>query len=125
MPVGMLLPGKAFGAAQMMGIQSRYHATLNTKSTCHILLIYWHMMSSLIISAVDLAWVDAMKQHAKKIYEKEMNQFMVNMQRLANSNRSAHVLVDNMDFASSPLFVTSNYELSASFSHFPYHSMGE
>ena len=53
----------------MMNIHSRYHATLKTKSTCHILLIYWHMMSGLIISAADLAWVEAMKQQAKKIHD--------------------------------------------------------
>lgn len=69
MPIGTLSPGRAFGAAQMMNIHSRYHATLKTKSTCHILLIYWHMVSGLIISAVDLAWVESMKQRAKKIYE--------------------------------------------------------
>eukprot|EP00438_Fugacium_kawagutii_P032269 Skav209900 [mRNA] locus=scaffold2642:418051:456034:- [translate_table: standard] len=69
MSIGTLSPGRAFGAAQMMNIHSRYHATLKTKSTCHILLIYWHMVSGLIISAVDLAWVEAMKQRAKKIYD--------------------------------------------------------
>jgi hypothetical protein len=69
MAIGTLSPGKAFGAAQMMNIHSRYHATLKTKSTCHILLIYWHMMSGLIISAADLAWVEAMKQQAKKIHD--------------------------------------------------------
>ena len=69
MAIGTLSPGKAFGAAQMMNIHSRYHATLKTKSTCHILLIYWHMMSGLIISAADLAWVEAMKQQAKKIQD--------------------------------------------------------
>ena len=101
--IGMLLPGKAFGVAQMMGIYPRYHATLKTKSTCHILLIYWHMMSALIISAADLAWVEAMKQQAKKIYEKEVSLFFVKLQRVGNANRSTERLVDNMDLASSHL----------------------
>lgn len=102
MAIGTLSPGKAFGAAQMMNIHSRYHATLKTKSTCHILLIYWHMMSGLIISAADLAWVEAMKQQAKKIHEKEVNNFSAKLQRLSKTNRSTQILVENMDFASSP-----------------------
>lgn len=102
MTIGTLSPGKAFGAPQMMNIHSRYHATLKTKSTCHILLIYWHMMSGLIISAADLAWVEAMKQQAKKIHEKEVNNFSAKLQRLSKTNRSTQILVENMDFASSP-----------------------
>lgn len=69
MAIGILSPGRAFGVAQMMNTHPRYHATLKTKSTCHILLIYWHMMSGLIVSAQDLTWVEAMKQQAKKIYD--------------------------------------------------------
>ena len=102
MAIGILSPGRAFGVAQMMNTHPRYHATLKTKSTCHILLIYWHMMSGLIVSAQDLTWVEAMKQQAKKIYEKEVNQFSVKLQRLGQTNRSTQILVDNMDFASSP-----------------------
>lgn len=43
-----------------------------------------------------------MKQQAKKIHEKEVNNFSAKLQRLSKTNRSTQILVENMDFASSP-----------------------
>ncbi|CAJ1432215.1 unnamed protein product, partial [Effrenium voratum] len=86
--MGMLLAGKAMGVSQMMGVHPRYHATLKTISTCHLLLIYWHMVSGLIISAADLVWVEAMRRHAQEIEELELAAFSRKLHSL--NSRSRH-----------------------------------
>mmetsp|Transcript_53383 Transcript_53383/g.127700 ORF Transcript_53383/g.127700 Transcript_53383/m.127700 type:complete len:1270 (+) Transcript_53383:42-3851(+) len=99
--MGMLLAGKAMGVSQMMGVHPRYHATLKTISTCHLLLIYWHMVSGLIISAADLVWVEAMRRHAQEIEELELARFSRKLHSL-NHSRSRRTLADTLDIASSP-----------------------
>ncbi|CAJ1399086.1 unnamed protein product, partial [Effrenium voratum] len=98
--MGMLLAGKAMGVSQMMGVHPRYHATLKTISTCHLLLIYWHMVSGLIISAADLVWVEAMRRHAQEIEELELAAFSRKLHSL--NSRSRRTLADTLDIASSP-----------------------
>jgi len=98
--MGMLLSGKAFGVSQMMGLHTRYHATAKAKSTCHILLIWWHMLSGLIINAADLVWVKAMKQQAQEIYKSEVSTFAQKLQALSSKARSRHLLMDNVEIVS-------------------------
>ncbi|CAE7252369.1 cAMP-dependent protein kinase regulatory subunit [Symbiodinium microadriaticum] len=95
--MGKLLAGKAFGVSQMMGLHTRYHATLKAKSTCHILLIFWHMLSGLISTAADLTWVQAMRRQAQEIYDSESAGFARKLQQKSNMARSRHLLMDNVN----------------------------
>eukprot|EP00931_Biecheleriopsis_adriatica_P103261 TRINITY_DN78120_c0_g1_i1.p1 TRINITY_DN78120_c0_g1~~TRINITY_DN78120_c0_g1_i1.p1 ORF type:complete len:1254 (+),score=253.55 TRINITY_DN78120_c0_g1_i1:251-4012(+) len=75
MQVSMLWPGKAFGASQLMGINAKYHGTVNTMSTCHLLMINNQMLASLLHLSPDVSWVDRLQQRAKATLELEVQSY--------------------------------------------------
>mmetsp|Transcript_70855 Transcript_70855/g.125132 ORF Transcript_70855/g.125132 Transcript_70855/m.125132 type:complete len:1335 (+) Transcript_70855:87-4091(+) len=74
--VSMLWPGKVFGASQMLGLHREYHATMRTLSTCHLLLMFWKNFSTLVGTAADRTWLEALKQRAEAVHEMETKGFV-------------------------------------------------
>jgi len=73
--IGMLWPGKAFGAAQLLGIAREYHATLRAKRTCHLLAMCRKSLSAITVGAQERQWMMSWQQQAKAAYESEVKVF--------------------------------------------------
>ena len=73
--VSMLWAGKSFGAAQMMGVVQHYHATVRTKTMCHVLMLTQQRFSSLTSPGQKRPWIDTLKQRARMAYQQELRLF--------------------------------------------------
>jgi len=70
--VGMLWPGKCFGAAQMLGMVDTYHATLHVKKTSHILHIDRKSFNTLAYQDSKRSWMSSLRQRAQAAYDSEV-----------------------------------------------------
>lgn len=73
--VGMLWPGKAFGAPQLLGITREYHATLRAKKTCHVLAFSRSALSAMVLGPAERQWKAAWEHRAQAAYESELQAF--------------------------------------------------
>lgn len=73
--IGMLWPGKAFGAVQLHGIAREYHATLRAKRTCHLLGLCRKSLHAITVGATERQWMMAWQHQSKAAYESEVKVF--------------------------------------------------
>lgn len=93
--IGALWLGKTFGCSQMMCVHKEYHASLQTISTCHMIILGWKSLSTLVIQASDREWVQELKDRALEIYTLELRLFARKSRRvrlMAKSGVTQHML---------------------------------
>jgi len=73
--VSMLWAGKSFGAAQMLGLNREYHATLRSKGTCHLLALSRRALHTLAVGGTERPWMPTLRQRAQAILESELRLF--------------------------------------------------
>lgn len=73
--VGLLGPGKSFGAAQLLGIARENHATLLTRATSHVLKLSRKSLVIITIQGQEKKWMRAWEAKAKVEYASDMQIF--------------------------------------------------
>ena len=75
LPISMLWSGKSFGGAQMMGVQRQYHATVRTKTMCHVLLLSNEQFCTLTPPGPKRPWVAILRHRTKTAFSQEVKLF--------------------------------------------------
>lgn len=70
--LGMLWPGKTFGAAQLLGITRLYHCTPCAKNTCHILELSRKSLTAIVQGGAERQWLVGWQQRAKAALESDL-----------------------------------------------------
>jgi hypothetical protein len=102
--LGMLWPGKNFGAAQLLGVARQYHATLRIqRQTCHILELSRACLAAMTQGGSERQWLVAWQQRAKASLDSDLKL----MKRKVREHRRMLRLGMNLFGESNQVFLAS------------------